>query len=147
MAEGGANFLEVYHFYREQGFNEEDSYQSTVRVFRGSTPEGGPYTKDLSYSKGFILIYNYIRLAIQRGLLNQIPVLFIGKTTLEDIHILSDLVDEEIIIPPRYVPPQFQDLAALSAWMCYSLFLNKIDLAQMATDFKSMLQQAASRNA
>ena len=80
-------------------------------------------------------------MAVQRGLLSQIPVLFIGKTTLEDIHILSDLIDEGIVIPPKYIPPQFEDLAALSAWMCYSLFLNKIDLQRMATDFKAILQE------
>jgi uncharacterized protein (TIGR02421 family) len=144
MAEEGANFLDVFNFFRSQDLDENSSYHSAVRVFRGSTPDLGPFTKDLSYSKGFILIYNYIRLAVQRGLLSQIPVLFIGKTTLEDIHILSDLIDEEIVIPPKYVPPQFQDLAALSAWMCYSLFLNKIDLQRMATDFKSMLQQGST---
>lgn len=139
MAEEGANFLDVFNFYREQGLDESESYLASTRVFRGSTPDGGPFTKDLSYSKGFILIYNYIRLAVQRGLVSQIPLLFIGKTTLEDIHILSDLVEEGILVPPRYVPPQFRDLAALSAWMCYSLFLNKLDLGQLATDFKAIL--------
>ena len=145
MAEEGANFLDVFNFFRSQDLDEEESYQSAIRVFRGSTPDKGPFTKDLSYSKGFILIYNYIRLAVQRGLLSQIPVLFIGKTTLEDIHILSDLIDEGIVIPPRYIPPQFEDLAALSAWMCYSLFLNKIDLQRMATDFKAILQEKHDR--
>ncbi len=139
MAEEGADFLDVFNFYREQGIEESDCYLYASRVFRGSTPDSGPFTKDLSYSKGFILIYNYIRLAVQRGLVNQIPLLFLGKTTLEDIHILSDLVEENIVTPPRYVPPQFQDIAALSAWMCYSLFLNKLDLQRMATDFKAIL--------
>lgn len=139
MAEEGANFLDVFNFYREQGLDENDSYHSTTRVFRGSTPDGGPFTKDLSYSKGFILIYNYIRLAVQRGLVSQIPILFIGKTTLEDIHILHDLVEEEIAIPPKYIPPQFRDLAALSAWMVYSLFLNRLDLQRLAMDFKAIL--------
>lgn len=140
MAEAGANFIEVFNFYREQGFDEETSYSATTRVFRGSTPEGGPFTKDLSYSKGFILIYNYIRLAVQRGLLKQIPLLFLGKTTVEDLHILADLVDEGIVVAPQYIPPQFKDLAALSAWMCYSLFLNQLDLEQLASDFKAFLQ-------
>lgn len=140
MAEEGANFLDVFNFYRKQGLEDRESYHATTRVFRGSSPDGGPFTKDLSYSKGFILIYNYIRLAVQRGLVTQIPLLFLGKTTLEDVHILSDLVEEGIITPPKYVPPQFQDIAALTAWMCYSLFLNKLDLQRMATDFKSFLQ-------
>lgn len=140
MTEEGANFFDVFQFYRDQGMEENDSYQSTIRVFRGSTPDGGPYTKDLSYSKGFILIYNYMRLVVQRGLVKRIPLLFVGKTTLEDLHILSDLQDEGIITPPRYVPPQFADLAAVSAWMVYSLFLNRLDLRRLALDFKAILQ-------
>jgi len=140
MAEQGANFFDVFEFFREQGSNEYDSYQSTVRVFRGSVPDGGPYTKDLSYSKGFILIYNYLRLAVQRGLIKRIPLLFVGKTTLEDLHILSDLMDEGILVPPKYIPPQFADLAAVSAWMIYSLFLNKLDLKRLAVDFRAMLK-------
>jgi len=119
---------------------ELDSYQSTMRVFRGSVPDGGPYTKDLCYSKGFILIYNYMRLAVQRGLVKRIPLLFVGKTTLEDLHVLSDLQDEGILVPPKYVPPQFADLAAVSAWMVYSLFLNKLDLQRLAVDFKAFLR-------
>jgi uncharacterized protein (TIGR02421 family) len=140
MAEEGANFFDVYEFYRATGMDEEDSYQSSVRVFRGSTFDGGPFTKDLSYSKGFILIYNYMRLAVQRGLVTRIPLLFVGKTTLDDLHILADLEQEGIITPPKYLPPQFNDLSAVSAWMVYSLFLNRLDLQRMATDFKGILQ-------
>lgn len=140
LAEDGANFLDVYQFFLERGLNEHDSYLSAQRVFRGSTPDGGPYTKDLSYSKGFILIYNYMRLAVQRGLVKRIPLLFVGKTTLEDLHVLADLMEEGIIVPPKYVPPQFADLAAVSAWMVYSLFLNRLDLRRLALDFKSFLQ-------
>ena len=81
-----------------------------------------------------------MRLAVQRGLVNRIPLLFLGKTTLEDLHVLADLQDQGIIIAPKYLPPQFQDLAALSAWMVYSLFLNRLDLRRLAIDFKGILQ-------
>lgn len=140
MAEQGANFLDIYNFFQSRGLDEDASYNHASRVFRGSTPDGGPFTKDLVYSKGFILIYNYIRLAIQRGLLDRIPLLFAGKTTLEDQRILSDLVDEGLLIPPRYLPPQFKDLAALSAWMTYSIFLNKLSLERIALDYRDILQ-------
>ena len=139
MAENGANFIEVFNFFREQGLSDTDSYGRATRVFRGSTAAGGPFTKDLVYNKGFILIYNYIRLAIQRGLLSRIPLLFLGKTTLEDLHIFNDLVDEGLIVMPRHVPPQFKDLAALSSWMCYSLFLNQLDLKRLAMEYKEIL--------
>jgi uncharacterized protein (TIGR02421 family) len=52
----GADFLDIYNYFIECGLTEEDSYNQTVRVFRGSTPTGGPFTKDLSYAKGFVLI-------------------------------------------------------------------------------------------
>lgn len=139
MAEKGANFIEVFNFFKEQGLSSEISYSRTVRVFRGSTASGGPFTKDLVYNKGFILIYNYIRLAIQKGHLSRIPLLFLGKTTLEDLHVFHDLVDEGLIVPPQYVPPQFKDLAALSSWMCYSLFLNQLDLKRLAIEYKDIL--------
>jgi uncharacterized protein (TIGR02421 family) len=140
MAEEGANFIDVFNHFLEQGFEQEMSYSLAARVFRGSTPDGQPFTKDLVYSKGFVMIYNYIRLAIQRGLGNRIPLLFAGKTTLEDQKVLADLLEEGLIKAPQFVPPQFADLAALSAWMTYSLFLNKLNLERIASDYKELLQ-------
>lgn len=140
MAEEGANFIDVFNHFIGEGFEPELSYSLATRVFRGSTPDGGPFTKDLVYSKGFVMIYNYIRLAIQRGLGSRIPILFAGKTTLEDQKVLTDLVEEGLVKPPQYVPPQFADLAALSAWMTYSLFLNKLSLEHIASDYKELLQ-------
>lgn len=139
MAEQGANFIDVFNFYRERGFNDEDSYHSATRVFRGSVPDDGPFTKDLVYSKGFILIYNYIQLAVERGMTNNIPLLFTGKTTLEDLRSIADLIDEKIVIPPKYIPIQFQDLAALSAWMSYNNFLRRLSHERIAIDYKDVL--------
>jgi len=139
MAEQGADFIDVFNFYRDQGLSDSDSYTNTRRVFRGSNPTAGPFTKDLSYSKGFILIYNYIRIAVQKGLQDYIPLLFLGKTSLEDLHIYADLLEGGVMIPPIYLPPQFQDLSALSAWMSYSLFLNKLSLEHLTTDYNVFL--------
>ncbi len=140
MAEQGADFLEVFnHFNQNVGINEKDAYSMTARIFRGSTPTSGPFTKDLSYAKGFLLIYNYIRLAVQMGLSHYVPTLFVGKLRLEDIQILNHLVEEGIVSAPRYVPPQFKDLAALSSWMCFSLFLNRVDLKKLAENYKQIL--------
>lgn len=139
MAENGADFIEVFNFFQNQDSSLEESYTRTVRVFRGSHASGRPFTKDLVYTKGLILIYNYIRLAIQKGLLSRIALLFIGKTTLEDLQVLNDLLEEGVLIAPKYVPPQFSDLAALSSWMCYSLFLNQLDLKRVASEYKGIL--------
>jgi uncharacterized protein (TIGR02421 family) len=139
MAEEGANFIEVFNFFREQGLNEEESYYYTVRVFRGSTPTQGPFTKDLAYSKGFILAYNYIRLCIQRGNLKNVPLLFAGKTALKEIHLLAELLDDDTLKYPKYIPKVFGDLAAVSAWTGYSLFLNRVNVNELAKDFRDIL--------
>ena len=139
MAEQGATFVDVFNFFRLQGFSDMDSYTGAFRVFRGSTPVGGPFTKDLCYNKGFIMIYNYIQLAVRKGMLDRIPLLFCGKTTLEDLRTLAQLVEEGIVERPRFLPPQFADLNALAAWMCYSNFLNRLSLDRIEADYANIL--------
>jgi len=139
MAESGASFLDVYRFYLEQGLTEADSYGHAARVFRGSTPQGGPFTKDLCYSKGFVLTYNYIVLAVRKGLLSRIPQLFCGKTTLEDMRTIAHLIEEGLVVPPKYLPPQMADLNALTAWLCYTNFLNHLNLQRIEADYANIL--------
>jgi len=139
IAENGGNFLDVFEFYRNQGLNEEEAYVSASRVFRGSLPDGGPFTKDLVYSKGFVMIYSYIQLAIEKGLISRIPLLFTGKTTLEDIKDISELIEEGLVIPPQFVPPQFSDLGALTAWMCYANFIRKLNQDRVESDYRDLI--------
>jgi uncharacterized protein (TIGR02421 family) len=140
MAEEGADFLQVFNFFLEQAYTPEESYKSSVRIFRGSLPTLGPFTKDLVYTKGFILIYNYLRLAVEQGLLDRIDLLFVGKTSLEDQRLLAHLFEEGLLVKPYHMPHQFRDLAALSCWMCYSLFFNQLDLKKLAIDYRNILQ-------
>ena len=139
MAEQGADFLDVFRFYQSRGITDDLSYNDTVRIFRGSVPDGGPFTKDLVYSKGFVMIYNYLQLAIEKGLLSRIPLLFTGKVTLQDIKSLSELVDEGLVVQPQFVPPQFADIGALTAWMCYANFVRKINRDRIEADYKDVL--------
>lgn len=139
MAENGADFLEVYRFFIDQDYEPDAAYQASVRVFRGSTPTLGPFTKDLAYSKGFMMIYNYLRLAISEGQFDRIPMLFIGKTSLENLADYEELRQEGLIAPPKYIPQHFKDLAGLSAWLSYSYFFNLIDLNAFYRDFKHLL--------
>lgn len=135
----GADFLDVYRYFLECNLSESDSYNQTVRVFRGSTPTGGPFTKDLSYAKGFLLIYNFLRFAISQHRVNLIPLLFAGKVVLDDLPLLGELREHDILAAPVYLPPPFKDLAALSAWLSFSLFLNKFDLNEIQKNFRFLL--------
>jgi hypothetical protein len=137
-AESGADFNDVFDFFREQGYAEAESYNAATRVFRGSTPDGSPFTKDISYSRGFILVYNFIQLAVKKGMLDRIRLLFCGKTTLEDMRILAQLVDEGIVELPQFLPPPLADLNALAAWMCYSNFLNRLSQQRIEADYANL---------
>ncbi len=139
LVENGATFIDVYRFYSEQGYGEREAYMNATRVFRGSTPTGGPFTKDLAYNKGFILIYNFLRLAVRKGKPERIPLLFCGKTRLEDLGLLAQLVDEGLVEKPHFLPPPFRDLNAIASWMCYSNFLNKLNLQRIEADYAGIL--------
>jgi uncharacterized protein (TIGR02421 family) len=139
LAEAGANFLEVYRFFVQEGYEPGESYQHAMRVFRGSLPEGcGPFTKDLCYSKGLVQVYNFLRLAVSKGMARRIPLLFCGKTTLGDVKTLAQLVEEGLVAPPRYLPPPFADPHALCAWMCYANFLASLSSRRVEEDFAGL---------
>jgi uncharacterized protein (TIGR02421 family) len=117
MAEHGADFLDVYRFFLEQRHAPRESYRQAVRVFRGSLPRGiGPFTKDLSYVRGFLDVAGLIRMELLAGRMHRIPLLFAGKTSALDLDHLSLLADRDLITRPRFVPRQFRDVRLLSAW-------------------------------
>ena len=127
LAEAGANFLEVYRFYLEQGYEPRESYQHTTRVFRGSLPENcGPFTKDLSYGKGFLLVSEFVRTALSTGQVGRIPLLFCGKTSLAETPDLAQMADEGLLRPPRYLPPPFVDPSTLAPWKGIGELLNRL---------------------
>lgn len=139
LAENGANFLEVFHYLQDHNMSADDSYSIAVRVFRGSTPEGRPYTKDLAYMRGFVQTYNFLRLAMSTGKLDSLPVLFCGKILLEDIKDWRLLIDEGVVSPPRFLPPHFADLTGLATWMSFSRFIASLNFDQLQADYGALL--------
>ncbi len=140
LAEQGATFLEVFRSLRGDGRSQEEAWSVTARVFRGGTAESGPFSKDLSYSRGFVLIYNFLRLAVRRGRIERIPLLFVGKIVLEEIGLVAELMDSGVLAAPRFLPPGFADPSALVSWMALSNFLNRIDLSQVEASFGELLR-------
>ncbi|MFA9431612.1 flavohemoglobin expression-modulating QEGLA motif protein [Egicoccus sp. AB-alg2] len=138
--EDGATFLDVYRwFLTERGHEPPAAYADTTRVFRGSLPEAGPFPKDLAYARGFVQTYNFFRVAVARGRVFRIGLLFTGKTALERIDLLFEAFDEGLLDPPRYLPPHFADLSGLASWLAYSGFLNQLDLDRIEDDYVRLL--------
>jgi uncharacterized protein (TIGR02421 family) len=124
LAEEGADFLEVFRFFVDQGYGPRESYQCSARIFRGSLPTGcGPFTKDLCYCKGLVLVADCLRQAVDQGQMRHAQLLFCGKTTIADLATLVRLEEEGLVAPPRFVPPPFADISTLSSWIGLSKFL------------------------
>lgn len=129
MVENGANVLDIIEFFRLKGQNEFECIANAARIFRGAPLEGGaPFTKDISYLKGFVEIYNFLRTTIKNGNPEYIPFLFAGKVTLEDVPILYRYHQEGVINYPKFLPKQFKDLNGLAVWMAFSNFLNRMKI-------------------
>ena len=139
MAQEGGTFLDVYRWFVDEGLGPTDAWASAVRVFRGSTPEGGPFTKDLVYTRGFLEVYDFMRLAVRRGLIDRLPLLFAGKLAVREIGVLAQLAEEGLLDPPSRLPPHVADISALASWMAFSNLLNRIDLHQMEVHLGSAL--------
>lgn len=139
MVKKGANFIDVFRYFLDSGLSEDESYNHATRVFRGSIPTGGAFTKDLSYAKGFIQIYNFILFAIANESLASIPLLFSGKLVMEDLPLLKELQSQGLLIAPTYIPTPFRDFSALSVLLSMMLFLNKFDMEKVQQNYKFLL--------
>ena len=139
LVEEGADFMDVFTFFKDKGLDDEESYIHSSRVFRGSSSDGMPFTKDLTYIKGFVLTYNFMRLAVSKGKPDRIPLLFCGKTMIEDMKVLFDLVEEGTVIAPLFLPPQFKDLMGLSSWLSFSRFMTSLNFRQLEQDYANIL--------
>ncbi len=139
IAEQGADFVEVYHHFIDRGVSEHDSYRVTQRVFRGGTVTGGSvFTKDISYIKGFVENVNFIRSAIQSGVPEIIPMLFVGKVTLDDLPPLYERCLEGLIVPPRYLPSMFRELSGLYVWFGFSGGMSLINQSRIQRHFNKL---------
>ena len=138
-AEDGANFTEVFEWFRTEGYEEEECFHNTRRIFRGGAIEGGaPFTKDACYCKGIVLNYAFIRSAIQHNRGDLVPFLFVGKVAHEDVPVLARRVTDGVVKPPRYLPPMFRDLNGLAIWMAYSTFFTQLG-AEAISDYYARL--------
>jgi uncharacterized protein (TIGR02421 family) len=141
-AEDGASFLDVFEWFRTEGYEEDDCFHAARRVFRGGVLEGGaPFTKDASYCKGIVLNYSFIRSAIQHNHVELVPFLFVGKVAHEDVPILARRVHDGVVKAPHYLPPMFRDLNGLAVWMAYSTFFGQLADAAISEHYAKLFER------
>lgn len=94
------DFCKTFNYLVEKyKLNEEKAFYLTTRVYRG-----GGFTKDYLYLTGFKEIFNLY--------LNdpaKVNALFVGKTSVEYIEVLNELIQRELISPPTKIPISFEN--------------------------------------
>lgn len=142
--EDGANLLEVIEYFRTEGYSEHDCVTHALRIFRGGVVGGGaPFTKDISYCKGFVENYNFFRTAIRAGKPFLIPFIFTGKLHVSDVPLLYAKYREGIVESPKYLPFHFRDLNGIAVWMSFSSFFNRVDLASVQSYYNQLFSRYA----
>lgn len=135
MALNGADFMQVFGFFRESGQTAADSFASTQRVFRGCPLEGGSaFTKDAVYLHGLLSVHTFFRWCFKHRRLRLPHLLFAGKMALHDVFTLEPLFEQGVIAEPLYLPPWAQRARGLAGTLAFSLFANKIRLDKVAAE-------------
>jgi uncharacterized protein (TIGR02421 family) len=142
-AEGGADFVDLYRFFVERGYDEHAAFDCARRVVRGGLVGGGaPFTKDGCYLDGLLRVTNFLRAALTRGHSQLVRLLFAGKLAVDDTPLFDRLAREGLVAEPVYVPAWARDLSFLTAFMSYTVFLGKSDLLAEQRRLEDQLARA-----
>jgi len=81
-------------------FSPSEAFSIVQRVKRGftDTSMAGGYTKDFVYMDGFQKVSSFLNAG------NSIENLFVGKIGLNDVDLIQELINQGIIIKPKYLP-------------------------------------------
>lgn len=132
LALDGANFIEIFKFFIDAGQNEQESFSSTARIFRGGNVNGRHiFTKDTVYLRGLIHVHTFLRRALHDGKPGLPHLLFAGRLTLGDVLRLEPFFETGVIAPPIYQPEWLKNRQALGAFLMYTNFASKIRLSEV----------------
>lgn len=130
MALDGADFVDVFRFFLDEGQSDEESVRSAMRVFRGGDPRGKyVFTKDVVYVQGLVLVHTFLRKAIASHRPVLIERMFAGRLHLADVMMLQEDFDSGVIAPPKYLPKWARDLPTLAAYLAFSHVAYGIDVS------------------
>ena len=141
MAQQGADFIQLFNFFRERNSADRpiEAFESARRVVRGGLTSGGaPFTKDSIYLGGLLEVHNYLRAAVRAGDAGLIRLLFVGKMDLGDLDAMQQLQSAGLLQAPALLPPWAGDLRYLLSYLAYSTFLNEISLRDVSSRYEHL---------
>ena len=128
----GADFVEVFRFFRDAGQTASDSFNSAQRVFRGVPTAGGAaFAKDNVYLHGLLTVHTFFRWALKNQRFDLTRALFAGKLALGDVMALAPWFANGFIAPAQFLPPWLRRTRGLAGSLAFSLFANRIGMADV----------------
>lgn len=129
MAIGGADFIDVFRFFLDADQTEMESFNSSMRVFRGAPLTGGAaFTKDVVYLHGLMEVHTFFRWALLNQRLELCRNFFAGRMTISDAIALSPMFESGLIAGPSYLPPWMMRANGLAGYLAFSVFANRISI-------------------
>lgn len=141
MAESGADFMQIYRWYRTFTDSPMEAFYNSQRVFRGAKLTGGAgFTKDVVYLAGLLGVYNFLRLAVKSQNRLLVESLVNGRVALEDVGIIAWLRAHGIVTPPAFQPYWLSNWEALLSFFTLTHVLGTMNL----TDYHSYFDKLSS---
>jgi uncharacterized protein (TIGR02421 family) len=129
--EDGADFLEVYRWFKSMTTNEVEAFYQTQRLFRGAPLTGKyPFTKDVVYLGGLLNIYHFLRVATKSQNRLLVESLICGRIALEDVGVVAWLRKHDILSPPKFMPRWLENWQGLLSYFSLAGVLDSLDLSQ-----------------
>jgi uncharacterized protein (TIGR02421 family) len=146
MGLDGADFIEVFRFFRQSGQSERESYFSTARIFRGGDVRGGAvFTKDGVYLRGLLNVHTFFHAALA-GRKVQFPhYLFAGRLTCGDVVDLEECFAEGLVAPPVYEPDWVKNRSRLAAYLAFSALSHTLPIEEARTEHFAHLSRRTER--
>lgn len=134
MALGGADFFDVFRYFVEADQPHVESFNSTMRIFRGAPLTGGhAFTKDAVYLRGMLEVHTFFRWAFKEQKLRLCNHFFAGRMTLGDVIKYEEFFHDNTLVEPRYLPPWMTRTTGLAGYLAFSVFANSINLTSLDT--------------
>lgn len=145
MALDGADFIEVFTSFLEAGQSEEESYQSTVRCFRGGDVRGKTvFTKDTVYLKGLMEVHAFLAVTIHENRPELANALFAGRLSLGDVVELAPYFESGFLTGPYYMPSWANDLRTLASALACNAFFTRVDLTNVTLQNFVQLEESTA---
>jgi uncharacterized protein (TIGR02421 family) len=145
MALDGADFIEIFKSFLDAGQDEEESYQSTVRCFRGGDVKGGTaFTKDTVYLKGMMEVHAFLAVAIHDNRPELVNALFAGRMSLGDVVELAPYFENGFLVGAHYMPNWANDLRTLASVLACNAFFTRVDLTHVKLENFIHLEEATA---